>query len=267
MTSVMVGSARSGSSGPNPVTSWTISSTRRVALLAGDREAALGSIDPVDQPLDPLVDLAVLGVEQRLERADDLGLEAVADLADEVLAGGRRSRPHHPARDGRTDVRRPDRHGGALRPVTVRGDRDGRDGRWHGGGFGRGRGGGLGRFGRCAAVLGCLSSLLRLLGALHALKQRHDLDVPLIVREVPSCPVGKPLLWVLPKSSPFFLPAGLRPRTTVANSVPRCHPSGPDRTARHHRGPAHRHGHTSVAGRRMFTPGHPMEGCMRIVVR
>ena len=41
MTSVMVGSASSGSSGPKPVTSWTISSTRRIALLAGDREPAL----------------------------------------------------------------------------------------------------------------------------------------------------------------------------------------------------------------------------------
>ena len=74
MTSVMVGSASSGSSGPKPVTSWTISSTRRARSSRVTANPLLD--DAIDQPFDGLPDVAVLGVEQRLERADDLGLEA-----------------------------------------------------------------------------------------------------------------------------------------------------------------------------------------------
>ncbi len=207
-----------------------------LTLVAGDGEASLGD-EPIDQALDPLVDFVVLGVEESLERTDHFTLEAETDLANEVFSAGCRSRAHEAAWHGRSHIRRPYRDRQAPGAIAVGGDRDRRDRDSDG----VGREGRCGRFGdsfrrlrRGRAVRGCLGSLFRLLGALHALKQRHDLDFPLIAAQGSCYPVSEPALRVLAKSSPFFLPAGLRPRTSGANSVPGCHPSGLART-RHHR--------------------------------
>ena len=65
MTSVIVSSASSGSSGPRPVTSSTISSTRR-ALVAGDREpVAVMTRSTIPSTL--TADVGRVDVEQRVE--------------------------------------------------------------------------------------------------------------------------------------------------------------------------------------------------------
>ena len=95
MTSVIESSASSGSSGPRPVTSSIISSTRRQPFVARHREL-VDADDPVDDPLDLGAHVGgVLDVELRIERPDRLGHQAQPDLAEHLLAGwvARRLRP------------------------------------------------------------------------------------------------------------------------------------------------------------------------------
>jgi hypothetical protein len=90
-------------------------------LLAGDR-ILLGVDDPVDDALDPRPDLLRGHVEQLVERADDLGLEADTDLANQDLAG-RISLVEDRNGRGRLDRRwRGDRRrrGGRSRQVLLR---------------------------------------------------------------------------------------------------------------------------------------------------
>ena len=97
MTSVIVSSWRSGSSGPKPVTSSIISSTSRVALVAGHREAVRRD-HPVDDPLDLARGPRSACVEQRVEGADDLALEDAR--------GSRGASPRGPALRGAGGRRR-----------------------------------------------------------------------------------------------------------------------------------------------------------------
>ena len=112
-------------------------------LLAGDG-VAVEVDDPVDDPLDPQPDLGVGHVEQLVERADDLGLEAQPDLVEERRPGGV-GRVHH---------------------GNERGGRGGFDGR--------------GRRRRCGwSACGWRGGVVLLLRPLDPLHQRHDARSPL----------------------------------------------------------------------------------------
>ena len=123
MTSVIDSSWSSGSIGPKPVTSLIISSIRRAR---SSRVTARLCFVTTRSKIPSILGRTSVGrrVDERVERADDLGLEDQADLADQLLAGrraGRRvARGRGPARGRSAAAReRPARHGsaGRWRPV------------------------------------------------------------------------------------------------------------------------------------------------------
>ncbi len=96
------------------------------ALLAGDREAAVLD-DPVDHRFDGLSDVAILGIEQDLEGADDFDLQEEPDLVDQGLARRCPGTPQGARAGGRSRTgHRDDGDAGRLR-----GDDRGRGRRHH----------------------------------------------------------------------------------------------------------------------------------------
>ena len=99
MTSVMVSSLRNGSIGPKPVTSWIIWSTSFCALLARDRQVALGD-HPVDDPLHLGGDVLGVRIHEVAERGDDLALQLQPDVPDLLATPGAARGCRRGRRDG-----------------------------------------------------------------------------------------------------------------------------------------------------------------------
>ena len=154
MTSVIVSSWRSGSIGPKPVTSWTMSSTRASRSSRVSEKRVLDD-DPVDDPGDAGPQLRLVGdVEEGLEGADRLALDAGPNLRVEGFPPGTCG-----AAEDRTPGRSPAR---------------GADGSAAGCGHRRGRMFDLDRIGD---VLGGLLGR-SLQGLLNPLAEGHEPDLP-----------------------------------------------------------------------------------------
>ena len=115
MTSVIDSSWSSGSSGPKPVTSLTISSTRRAR---SSRVTAKLCFVTTRSTIPSILAADLVGrrIEERVERADDLGLEDQADLAEQLLAGRRAGRRSHGVEDRHEGGRR--RRGSGRRAMA-----------------------------------------------------------------------------------------------------------------------------------------------------